>query len=296
MTSAQRFLATVNRINVWTKHGERAPHKPLLLLLALGRFSAGVRQLPFLECRVLLTRLLREFGPARIAYHPEYPFWRLQKNKLWVVEPEHGYTLRASNSDPTVSSLLSLNAVGGFPAAIEQLLAKDPCLIHDAANGILTRHFPRSLHTDILSAVGLSSDWVGQQCPPRNPLFRQQVLIAYGYACAVCRFSLRINDTTIGLDAAHIMWRQANGPDTLTNGLALCVLHHKLFDKGAFTLDSDQRVLVSERVSGSEHFHHSLMAYHGAHLSTPVRTDDRPDQIFIEWHRKQVFKESPRPI
>jgi putative restriction endonuclease len=296
MNSIRRFLAKIDGINVWTKLGARAPHKPLLLLLALGRFSSGLRQLPFSECRVLLTRLLKEFGPARIAYHPEYPFWRLQADRLWVVDPKDCYALRLSNSDPTVKSLLSFNAVGRFPAAIEQLLLQHPSLITEATDSILTRHFPRSIHADILSAVGLSSERADERLPQRNPLFRRKVLDAYGYACAVCRFSLRINDTTIGLDAAHIMWRQANGPDTANNGLALCVLHHKLFDIGAFTLDGDLRVLVSERVSGSEHLHHSLMAHHGAHLMPPVQPDNRPHQSFLNWHRRQVFKESPRPF
>jgi HNH endonuclease len=40
----------------------------------------------------------------------------------------------------------------------------------------------------------------------------------------------------LGLDAAHIEWFQASGPDVVPNGLALCSLHHKIFDLGAFTV------------------------------------------------------------
>jgi len=32
-----------------------------------------------------LERLLFEFGPPRKAYHPEYPFWRLQNDGVWEV-------------------------------------------------------------------------------------------------------------------------------------------------------------------------------------------------------------------
>src|SRR5436189_6378643 len=40
---------------------------------------------------------------------------------------------------------------------------------------------------------------------------------------------------------AHIRWHQAGGPDIENNGLALCVLHHKTFDLGAFTLSEGGR-------------------------------------------------------
>jgi putative restriction endonuclease len=37
--------------------------------------------------------------------------------------------------------------------------------------------------------------------------------------------------------------------DELDNGLALCSLHHKLFDRGVFGLDDDLTVVVSLRGS-----------------------------------------------
>ena len=36
------FLKALDRLSMWSSHGQRAPHKPLLLLLALGGlFRAG---------------------------------------------------------------------------------------------------------------------------------------------------------------------------------------------------------------------------------------------------------------
>ena len=44
----------------------RAPHKPLLILLMLGRYQRGVfRSLLFEEAQVQLKELLFEFGPSR---------------------------------------------------------------------------------------------------------------------------------------------------------------------------------------------------------------------------------------
>jgi putative restriction endonuclease len=39
------------------------------------------------------------------------------------------------------------------------------------------------------------------------------VLTAYEFRCAVCGFDVRLGAASIALDAAHIRWRQAGGPD-----------------------------------------------------------------------------------
>jgi hypothetical protein len=54
----------VARLRQWTRGGERAPHKPLLLLYALGRFQLhGNEPIVFSEAEEQLKQLLREFGP-----------------------------------------------------------------------------------------------------------------------------------------------------------------------------------------------------------------------------------------
>ena len=61
----------------------------------------------------------------------------------------------------------------------------------------------------------------------RSPKFRQEVLGAYGHKCAMCEIQLDL------VDAAHIVpHAHPKGSDTVGNGLALCVLHHRSFDTG----------------------------------------------------------------
>jgi putative restriction endonuclease len=53
-------------LNAWSRGGERAPHKPLLVLHALGRWSRGeTGDIPFKQVDADLTGLLKEFGPPR---------------------------------------------------------------------------------------------------------------------------------------------------------------------------------------------------------------------------------------
>ncbi len=84
----------------------------------------------------------------------------------------------------------------------------------------------------------------------RDPKFRQMVLRAYNYQCAICSFNMRHDNALIALEAAHIRWKQHHGPCEVPNGLALCAIHHKAFDRGSIGLDENMRVVVSGAVNG----------------------------------------------
>src|SRR5215471_9580649 len=82
-TLIQRFRA----LNVWRRGDERAPHKPLLVLYALGQLQAGAaRFIPFDQLERPLERLLEEFGPPRKSPHPELPFYHLQTDGVWEID------------------------------------------------------------------------------------------------------------------------------------------------------------------------------------------------------------------
>ena len=60
---------------------------------------------------------------------------------------------------------------------------------------------------------------------PRDPRFKKWVLEAYGQTCCVCDRQLAI------VQAAHIIPHSVEGsPNHVTNGLALCIEHHRLYD------------------------------------------------------------------
>ena len=127
---------------------------------------------------------------------------------------------------------------------------REPELIDAVALHLLERHFAPGLHEEILEAVGLE---LGTPVATRrrDMAFRSAVLEAYLAECCVCGFSLRLVDGLIGVDAAHIRWHAHGGPDEVPNGLALCALHHRLFDHGAVTVREDLRVRVARALAGS---------------------------------------------
>jgi putative restriction endonuclease len=100
-------LDRVQTLNVWKRGGERAPHKPLLLLYALAQASHGERDIPYVQVDEVLRGLLMEFGPSRKQYHPELPFWHLQSDGLWeVLDAETLPRRKGRNKCPLRSVLL----------------------------------------------------------------------------------------------------------------------------------------------------------------------------------------------
>ncbi len=72
---------------------------------------------------------------------------------------------------------------------------------------------------------------------PRSPKFRQDVLGAYSYRCAMCEVQLDL------VEAAHIVpHSHPKGLDIVSNGLALCALHHRSFDTGLLYVRDDYSI------------------------------------------------------
>lgn len=290
------ILSFVDNLAIWRRASQRAPHKPLLLLLYLGKVQHNHDTIFFSECVDELESLLREFGPPRKTYHPEYPFWFMQNDGLWEVTSDFPMTPRSGNTNPPKRELLAASARGRIPNEYTVILRRDATLFRDVTNRLLSAHFPVSIHEDVLAAVGISFDEGRRIRAARSPQFRSEVLRAYEYRCAVCGLDLRIRNTTIGLEAAHIKWHQAGGPDDVTNGLSLCVLHHKLLDLGTFMVDDALRLLVSQHVNGTGQLRETLMRHHGKILITPDHPNHRPAQKYLAWHRAQVFQGDPRAL
>jgi putative restriction endonuclease len=298
MLSRDDILQVFGRINVWSRGSERAPHKPLLVLYALSRLSRGEPStIPFREVAPKLTALLQEFGPSRRLFHPEYPFWRLQNDGVWVVDQADQLQRRTGQTDVPKRELLDKDVHAHFTAEIADNFQRDPRLIADVALTLLDGHFPASLHQDILAAVALDlrlTETVTRR--QRDPEFRDRILTAYAHACAVCGFDVRLGGQMLGLEAAHIQWHQAGGPDEERNGLALCALHHKAFDLGAFTIRRDYVLLVSEQTHGRRGFEEWLLRFHDRPIRKPECDLYLPAEGFLNWHEKEVFKRPPRQL
>ncbi|HEY7266114.1 MAG TPA: HNH endonuclease, partial [Solirubrobacterales bacterium] len=106
--------------------------------------------------------------------------------------------------------------------------------------------------------------------------FRRDVLHAYRSRCVVC--SLREPQL---LEASHIV-RDVDdeGIAAVVNGLALCAIHHRAYDRNLMGIDPRGIVHISERLLreiDGPMLGTGLQGFHGAHILEPRRTADRPD-------------------
>lgn len=131
--------------------------------------------------------------------------------------------------------------------------------------------------------------------------FRQAVIEAYDYKCAVCGMKLNSPDKMIWeVEAAHIVPHSSKGKDDILNGLSLCHLHHWAFDVGWFSLFDDYTIVVSPAVE-------NLQAGYGRcgtfevikaltdsqiKISLPVDNNIHPHPNSIKWHRENVFNKN----
>ncbi|RDC63983.1 phosphorothioated DNA-binding restriction endonuclease [Adhaeribacter pallidiroseus] len=286
----QYILEQFQKIKTWQSKGTRAPHKPLLMLLALGEIQSGnTGFISYASIEPRLNNLLADFGPPRKTIYTTFPFIRLANDHLWQFnKPE----LLNTKQDYPAKYLLTNNLEGKFPDEVIQQLKANPFLITEIARLLLDQNFPKTLHQDILDAVGLNVtiNPIGiNQLRKRDPMFRESILKAYEYQCAVCGFSVRLKNKILALEAAHIKWHQAGGPDEEVNGLALCATHHKLFDLGAFTVSHELKMLVSDEVNG-QGADLWLIQHHGKSIKPPQKKAFYPNPDFTAWHVNEVFK------
>lgn len=106
--------------------------------------------------------------------------------------------------------------------------------------------------------------------------FRSRVVAAYRERCALCRLHHREL-----LDAAHITPDSASGEPVVSNGMALCKLHHAAFDQFFFTVTPDYRVLVRPSIlseSDGPMLVVGLQQIQGTTIAVPDQVAHRPDR------------------
>ncbi|EPJ7334686.1 phosphorothioated DNA-binding restriction endonuclease [Citrobacter amalonaticus] len=289
MGSIQMLQQAIADMTIWRKGEQRAPHKPLLLLYVLAGYQQGHGRLfdYASEVRDNLRSLLERFGPQRAQYRPDMPFWRLQGDGFWQLQNAERCSTFGSSRQPPAGELVEFNVAGGFDKQHYDHLIKSKKLINSLARQILEAHFTESIQEELADELGFELQLLRRQ---RDPLFRQQVLRAYNYECAICGYNMRHDNTSVALEAAHIKWKQYGGPCEIPNGLALCAIHHKAFDKGSIGLDESMRVQVSEAVNGSGIVGRLFWDFQGKIISLPQVKAYCPQDEFVDWHRREVFR------
>lgn len=122
----------------------------------------------------------------------------------------------------------------------------------------------------------------------RDRNFRKIVLRAYNQRCSFSGLRLINGGGRAEVEAAHIRPVNENGPDLLSNGIALSGTAHWMFDRGLIGATDDLKILVSRQVNDRDAVH--AMMNETGYLVPPKRHADRPHSSFLTWHRERRFK------
>lgn len=285
-------LARLASLRQHRHQGHRSPHKPLLVLFALGQLKAtGSSEIEWSAAAERLAALIGDFGrpsSAAPAQRAAYPFTRLRSDGIWTLDHDVPMDL--------VRPLATGRVTGRLAEALENAL-RDPEIAAAAARQLVNAEFPPTIAPDVLMAVGLDPDTIltvtDQAAIPRhrNRSWVSAILTAWDRQCAFCGFDGQLGSATVGIEAAHVRWFTFDGPDEPDNGLALCSLHHKLFDHGVLGLvgGEDLQITVSSKYTSRTRTGRAVYDLHEQPLRPRPGTTP-PATAHIHWHTSEVFK------
>ena len=125
--------------------------------------------------------------------------------------------------------------------------------------------------------------------------FREHVLSAYQISCAICDLP-----HAQLLEASHIIAdsREAGVPE-VSNGLALCRLHHTAYDRHLLGIDANRRIHVATRAKRIEtaHLQTGLLTFDGRSLThVPASKKMHPDGDRLAEHFKDFLRAEEQTV
>ncbi|MER5861915.1 phosphorothioated DNA-binding restriction endonuclease [Kitasatospora sp. NPDC002040] len=281
--------------------GVPAQHKPVLLLWLFDRLAErGSSEVGYADAHGPVGALINKLGGPRTLHRAADPFLRLERT-LWQLSDRAGAPIPVARGVGG-PQLLERGAVGRLRPEVEHLLRTDPDSLDEATRRTWMSLTPEQRHSVVDSApvdpLSPFEQAVRTTAPRhraysrlvRDTGFRVLVLTAYRNTCAICGYDGLMGGQSVGLEAAHLHGHAAGGPDRIENGLALCVLHHRLLDSGAIGLTPDRTVVVSSTYRATSAAGQAVLALAGTRLADPVAPHPPVSADFIRWHTDGVFR------
>jgi putative restriction endonuclease len=263
-------------------------HKPLLLLLTISEIVHGHKnEFVFDEIESTLSYLISKYGLKNTSrINPQYPFIYLASSQnLWICSID-----KSDLKHPDAASRKEVQgSIGHFTSKFYEFL-QNPHNAYQCINFILNQYWPEAYHEEILHDLGIyelnqSFTLVKSE---RSKKFVEEVLDAYERKCAICQQSIRLADTLIGIDACHVKPIQHFGDDNISNGIALCKVHHWALDRGAISISKEMNLLVSKKLNGNGLFDY-FTSFEDIPIFIPRKKEYALSTKNIDYHANYIF-------
>ena len=124
----------------------------------------------------------------------------------------------------------------------------------------------------------------------RSTAFRRVIVGAYQHTCAVCRIRIVTPEGRTSVAAAHIVpWSHSHNDDP-RNGIALCGLHHWVFDQGLIVITSEYTIKISPVLALEEQYTEPLLMLDGTEIFKPFDRILWPARVALRWHIDNIFR------
>ena len=229
----------------------------------------------------------REETILALALYCKIPFGRINKTNPQIVQAAESInrtpsalTMKMCNFgrfDPELSSrgVKGLQHGSKLDQEVwEEFHQNMECLYAEAEKVDVSRDVLLSIEeqNELVLPEGISIETTGFS-RRGQAFFRSTVLAAYNYTCCITGI-----DIPSLLQASHIKPWSISDPVTErnnpTNGLCLNYLHHKAFDEGYITIDTDYRIMVSREIKDRctiQVYHDFFGKYDGKKITLPQR-------------------------
>lgn len=287
--------------------GERAPHKPVMLLAVLDELDAG--SIP--ENRIFITpELVASFKDnwsryvTSLHFRPDFtkPFFHLKGEGWWRLHmlPGREALLTASGSP---KSFISLKESVKYASLDDELYA----LLHQASTrkmlraALLAAYFGGAhvlgtgyihevenqlLHEAPVVYRQQAPDFDEEDQVARKGVFKRLIPRIYNYTCCISGMRIVAAAGVQMVDACHIVPWADTQDDTISNGLSLCPNLHRAFDRGLIRIDDDYRVVVSAAVMEAESGY-GIKGFGGKRIALPEEREYWPGLENLEKHWMQ---------
>ncbi len=300
----QQWLNRLANLNAATVRGQRAPHKPLLLLSIMDMIEDGALTAEWISLTPDLFSRFQMYWPIvherqQTKANIKMPFHALggDRDRVWERYTEDEAPSLSQNTtkrcrmDPILWECLldenfrkeaRLRLISSFFPTDEQVVL------------YARLDLPEPNVNDIREYKKNAQAHAASRKKGRDFRFRSSILTGYRYTCALTGYSLNTTEANL-VEAAHIHQHSESGDDDPTNGLALTPDAHWMFDKFLWTVDyrdSQFIVLVAQdRFTDSSPTGRTLRVHHKKPLYFVQETKLRPDPMYFEWHRGRFLKE-----
>lgn len=298
------YVRKFTRLKRGSVKGEKAPHKPILLLAVIdGINRAEINSNKIRICAELVagfkdywSQLVKD---SRFSENFSLPFYHLQSDGFWHLQtlPGREIALTSSHSIKSFAHLKEIVDFAYFDQELFHLLTNEHTR-QILKQTLLETYFPNArlrpnkligeiinqiLHEPAAIYKTKAEGFDEEEIFVRSGIFKKEIPKIYNYTCAISGMRI-ITDADIQMiDACHIVPFSESHDDTIRNGISLCPNLHRAFDRGLISLDTEYKVLVKPFME-QENFY-SIKQFEGKQMLLPNNRTYFPAQENLAVHR-----------